>query len=175
MKNHFKLLACSLSILCLAAPSFAADQTADARKPEFKMSQLGDVNLSCGQLSREALRMRGIIHRKQGIKDDSEMKDHGISAAGAVGSLLLGTVTGGVGLAAAGFLASRAVSEEADKAENIRNIAAQRRGFMVGIYNAKGCNGPTEHVMIKPVSKDLATRLAETAPAAGSEKPQYND
>lgn len=139
------------------------------------MSQLGDVNLSCGQLSREALRMRDIIQRKQNIKDNSDLKDHGISAAGAVGSLLLGSVTGGVGLAAAGFLASQAVEKEADQADSIQNIADRRRGFMIGIYNAKGCYGPTEHVMIAPVENDLASRLASTEPAAGAEDHRYND
>lgn len=181
MKRHFKLLIIGLSLVGVTfspARVFAADLTAttiEAKKKPFQMSQLGDVDLSCGQLSREALRMRDIIQRKQDIKDDSEIKDRGISAAGAVGSLLLGSVTGGVGLAAAGFLASQAVEKEADKADSIQNIADRRRGFMIGIYKAKGCFGPTEHVMLAPVENDLASRLASTEPAAGADEHRYND
>ena len=73
---------------------------------EFKVSRLGDTDLHCAALAKEANAMRDIIITKQGIEDDSEMKTRGIGAAGAVGSLLLGTVTAGVGLAAAGFLAA---------------------------------------------------------------------
>lgn len=81
MKRHFKLLVLGLSLASVTffpARVFAADLTAAAmetKKQTFRMSQLGDVNLSCGQLSREALRMRDIIQRKQNIKDNSDLKD----------------------------------------------------------------------------------------------------
>ena len=125
--------------------------------------------------------MRRVIEGSEKIRDDTRMKSHGVTAAGALGSLLLGTVTGGVGLAAAGFVANEAITQEDEDARSVASIAAQRRGFMVGIYNAKGCNGPIEHVMIDRTTRDNKTRVAEleeradrdmndVSPAAGGQE-----
>ncbi len=135
----------------------------------FKVARLGDTNMDCNALSREAARMQTIIAHKQAIQDDAEMKTRGIQAAGAVGSVVLGAATAGIGLGVAGFLASEAISEEADAADTIQDSAAERRSFMVGIYNAKGCAGPIEHAMIDIETENLLTELSSLSPAAGDE------
>lgn len=86
--------------------------------------------------------MRAIISTTQEIQDDSDLHQKGIKAAGAIGSLLIGSATGGIGLAAAGFLAGMPVEDRAENANNVQDIAEQREMFMKGIYNAKGCYGP---------------------------------
>jgi hypothetical protein len=142
--------------------------------PPFSINQEGDMNMSCGALSHEALEMRRIIETTQTVKNKADMTDRGITAAGALGSFIVGTVTGGVGIAAAGFLMTEANSEKEEKADTVQDIAEQRRSFMVGVYNAKGCYGPIEHVMQDTPSKDIAVASIETAAGAPTQ-PRYND
>ncbi len=171
-------------------PALAVDPGMARNMKDLKVSRLGDTELSCAALEKEAVAMRSIIRAKQGIEDDSNMKSNGISAAGAVGSLLLGTLTAGVGLAAAGFIANEAVEDEADRADSIKEVAAQRRSLMVGIYHAKGCAEPIDHVFDdKPARKERKEAIAMTspteeprtaapvvatiAPAAGAASPEF--
>lgn len=88
------------------------------------------------------------------------MKSHGITAAGAIGSLLIGSATGGIGLAVGGFLMNHSVEERSDEADKIQDIAAQRRTLMMGIHNAKGCFGPIEHAMQNPSEFDPIGTIA---------------
>lgn len=129
-----------ICFLCIIALPLAAQ--ASAQSPRFTVSRLGDVEKSCHALSEEGSRMNAIINGYQDVRDDSKMQSQGISAAGAAGSFLVGTLTGGIGLAAAGFAIKENVQQKADRAENIQDIAEQRRALMVGIFDAKGCYGP---------------------------------
>jgi len=144
------------------------------------MSYQGDLELSCGQLSQEAIHMRDRIQNTQQIKNQSKRRSHGITAAGAVGSLLIGTATGGVGLAAAGFLMEQGVSNTSENAEDIQNIAQQRRSLMMGIYSAKGCYGPMDHAMQNPdlyTPPKTATKIktANHEPRKATISNDYND
>ena len=116
----------------------------------LQISTPGDLELSCGALSEEAASMGKIIHAAQDVKNNSELKSHGITAAGAIGSFLIGSATGGIGLAVGGFLMNHSIEERSDQADNMQDIAAQRRTLMMGIHNAKGCFGPIEHAMQNP-------------------------
>jgi len=172
MKKSLARLSCAVFVLALAQPAFAADPEVQ----ELRVSRLGDVEMRCGALSQEAALMRDIIIATEEIKEDSELKGHGITAAGAVGSFLIGSVTGGVGLAAAGFLLDRSIEEEADDADGVQDIAEQRRALMMGIYNAKGCHGPVENAMQDGIERNVATRVANIEPAAGRDtEPHYNE
>ena len=165
------LLTATTSLLMQSASVFAADSL------ELKVSRLGDVELACGELSREAVIMRDIVFTTQDIKDDTKIKSAGVGVAGAAASFLIGTATGGIGLAAAGFLMDRNFDETTEQAEGVQDLAQQRRSLMMGIYNAKGCYGPMEHAMQDPVPLDFM-ELASIEPAAGrevSEKPSYNE
>ncbi len=159
------------------APAFAENTPAIQAIP-LQISQIGDVELSCGALSEEALTMRAIVNATQEIKDESTMQSQGISAVGAVGSLIIGSATGGIGLAAAGFLLDQNVGSKSDEAETVQDIAQQRRSLMVGIYNAKGCFGPVEHAMLDNDAQNTLS-LASVEPASGTEnKPvpsRYNN
>lgn len=160
-------LACAILLPLYATPAFAAEVT------ELVVSREGDLEMGCGQLSQEALLMRDIITTTQDIKDDSEMKGYGVTAAGAVGSFLIGTVTGGVGLAAAGFLLEHNIEGEAEDADSVQDIAEQRRSLMMGVFNAKGCEGPIEHVLQDGLHReDRMIQIASMEPAAGREEPE---
>ncbi len=178
MKHRLALCVCAIFLLLQATPTAANEVL------ELQVSRLGDVEMNCGSLSQEALLMREIITTTQDIKDNSKIKSHGISAAAGVGGFLVGTVTGGIGLAAAGFLLDQTTKSTASNADGVQDIAEQRRSLMVGIYNAKGCTGPIEHVMQDGMERDDKTeiQIASIEPAAGEgsepplpRKPHYND
>lgn len=158
------------TLISLTSPAAYAGNTvglSGAEKQDFKVVRIGDTDLNCAQLSYEATRMQDIVARQQAAQDDAEMKTRGVQAAGAVGSVILGAATAGIGLGVAGFLASEALDEEADAADSLQDKASERRSFMVGIYNAKGCQGPIEHALIDPEPGDMFTELANIEPAAG--------
>ena len=140
----------------------------------LSISQDGDLEMTCSALSKESMNMRDVIYATQDVKDRAKMKSHGIKAAGAVGSFLVGTVTGGVGLALGGFLLDQNVGATASDADEIQDIAKQRRTLMMGIYNAKGCAGPLEHAMQNPDIFDPLGKIAAIETAAGEEPAQYN-
>jgi hypothetical protein len=159
---------CALFILSIPASSGAAEAE------KLQVSMLGDTEKSCGELSQEAARMNEIIYNTEDFKKDSSMKSHGISAAGAVGSFLIGTVTGGIGIAAGALLLDNQVGAQAETADTVQDIAEQRRSLMQGIYNAKGCEGPMEAAMPYPKQKPVKEASAYNAvlePAGGTEKP----
>lgn len=176
MKKHLILTACTLCLLC---PSGAA--TADDVL-KLQVSRPGDVEMACGALSQEAVLMRDIINTTEDIKDDSKLKNHGISAAAGIGSFLVGSATGGIGFAAAGLLLKNATNNTKDEADHIQDIAEQRRSFMIGVYNAKGCKGPIDHALQDNVEgNDDITQMAAVEPASGDEnephvrkEPTYN-
>ncbi|MCB1651862.1 MAG: hypothetical protein KDI46_07420 [Alphaproteobacteria bacterium] len=179
------LLTSSL-VFVFTAPALARNVPLPAVKPSigavqdrpeiFQVSYLGDTEKSCGALSAEAARMRDIIYTTADLKNKSKLQTNGVTAAGAVGSLVVGSVTGGIGLALGGFLLEHNISETSERADEVQDIAEQRRSLMMGIYNAKGCVGPIEHAMQNPDKFNLLNEIAALEPAAGEEKPRarYN-
>lgn len=131
---------------------------------ELQISRPGDLEKSCGDLSREAALMRDIINVTGDIQNDREMQTRGVEVAGAVGSFLVGTATGGIGLAAAGLMAKTVMNNDAENAEAVQDIAKQRRSFMLGVFNAKGCYGPMDHIF---EAAPLTETLNNIEPAAG--------
>ncbi len=167
------MLSCAAFIFQSVSPALAVDAQ------ELKVSRVGDLYMGCGALSREATLMRDIIFTTQDIKNNREMESMGISAAGAIGSLLIGTATGGVGLAAAGFMLDRNAENGLEKADSVQDTAEQRRTFVMGIYNAKGCYGPIEHAMASPDEYEPLDQMVAIEPASGESTEtagnDYND
>lgn len=165
-----------MSTFTATAPkAYAADPYA------LQVAKTGDLEMSCAQLKQEAILMRDIIQTTEDLKSDASLNGHAVTAVGAIGSFLIGSVTGGVGLAAAGFLANQQVEGSADDAQDVQSIAQQRRALMVGIHKAKACDNDI-NIAMTPVRQksalDLsAHRLASIEPASGvsvSDK-NYND
>lgn len=166
MKRSIRFCLCVGTALLFCPSAFAFDDL-QPQMTELQVSRFGDVNMDCGALSQEAMLMHDIISTTQDIRDRSAMQGHGISAAGAIGSFLVGTATGGVGIAAAGFLLNQTTKEHAKDAETVQDVAAQRRTLMMGIYNAKGCYGPMEFAMQDRPPESLM-EMAGIEPAAGT-------
>lgn len=168
MFKYLTRISCAVIALTTITPAHAIEQSAVGEALPLKNLQAsiqGDLEMSCGALSYEAANMRDIIHAMQDVKNASSMQSHGLTAAGAVGSFLVGTVTGGIGLAVGGFLLDYSIDERENNADTYQDIAEQRRTLMMGIYNAKGCNGPLEHAMQAPAEFKPFSRLAEVQEA----------
>lgn len=162
----------SAYLLGVVAPAYALEAQ------ELQVSRVGDLEMGCGALSQEALLMREIVQTTEDIKDANKLQNHGITAAGALGSFLISSVTGGAGIAAAGFLLKQVNNGDMSEADSVQDIAKQRRSLMMGIYNAKGCFGPMEHVMQDgELDRDPLLEVAAIEPAAGNDdrKPRYNE
>ena len=166
----FRILITALAITAIAPTAHAADpQTAHT----LKISRTGDTEMSCGALSREAALMRDIINTTQTLQDKSKRNSRATAVAGTAAGFLIGTVTGGVGLAAAGFLIDENLAGNANQASTIQNTAQQRRSFIMGIHNAKGCQGPLDHALQPNTKKETlaAANPINHEPATGT----YND
>ena len=114
-----------LALVCAVLALGFPHQAFAIKATELEVSRADDLYLECSELSREAATMRDIIFANQEIKDESENQSMGISAAGAVGSMLIGTATGGIGLAAMGFMLDKQTEDRADKADSVQDLAEQ--------------------------------------------------
>lgn len=183
--RKIQVFVCVLALCLAASPSFSGEypksQTSQPQAlpiEEFTISRKGDLELSCTELFHEAQAMSMVIEDTTQIKNNSEMQSRGISAAGAVGSFLVGTVTGGIGLAVGGLLLDRSVGGREDDADKIQDIAEQRRTFIMGIYTAQECEGDIYAMIEKnhPTTTETEKTIPDIEPAA-SDAPQklYND
>ncbi len=170
-------LSCAFLILNPFSQSLASDIPFPGKKPDFvravdfksidniQISKKGDLELECSALTQEAIAMRDVISELENLKDKSNMQSNGVTAAGAVGSFLIGTVTGGIGLAVGGLLIDHNISEDKQKTDELQDIAEQRRILMMGIFNAKGCEGTIEQAMSP--NENTTDKMAAIQPASG--------
>ncbi len=190
---------CATLILIQSLPALASNTPRPEKKPvsfentltvsaptqikteKLTISKQGDLKLNCGALSQEAQKMRDVIYILEDKKTDAKLKSHGVTALGAIGSLLIGTATGGAGLALGGFLLDQNFKDKTEIADEAQDIAEQRRSLMMGIFRAKDCQGPIEHAMQNPEKFKAADLIAAIEPAAGDNKyhselrKRYND
>ncbi len=101
--------------------------------------------------------MNDMIAAAQDIQDSSRMTGTGIGVAKTVGSYLVGSLGGALGILAAGYIVGEATDNSGEDAAALQDKAEKRRSFILGIYNARGCQGPV--------------KLAEIEPAAGTSVP----
>ena len=167
---------------CIIASFLLAPTTSLAGNDDpyaFKVVKDGDLEMSCEALVEEAILMRDIIQTTEDIKSDARFNGHAVTAAAGLGSFIVGTVTGGIGLAAAGFLASQKAETNEQSAEDIQDIAHQRRALIKGIHKAKNCENSMDDAWIPIKTKsslDVGNeKMAALEPAAGDELKNYNE
>lgn len=154
-----------------SAPAFAAEMF------DLRVSREGDLVKDCGEISQEVSTMESIMEHAAEVQTETELAGKGINVVKSVGTYLIGSTGGALGIIAAGVVVSHFADEKIESAEDLQKAAGQRRSFMMGVYNAKGCEGPF---------KATAFELAGIEPAAGDgavygppdlrpRKPVYND
>ena len=152
----------------------------DPGKRPFRVTQPDDLTLNCDQLWDEAFTMKQIIASTQDTRQDSRMQERGISVLGTAASYLVGTVTGGIGIAAAGMIAKQAASSNEESAEEIQDVAEQRRTLMVSLFKIRECEGNIQQAMVDEKPKDpILGEITSVEPASGEIKPanhkEYNN
>lgn len=155
-----------------AAPAFSMETK------KIEISQPEDVHLTCPQISREVSAMNDLINENREIAEDSEMTHTGVSVAKTVGSFLIGSLGGVLGVMAAGHLAGRVADEKTADAVAAEDSAKQRMSLMVGIFNTRSCIGPIQMAaLVLPGESENALNNIE--PAAGGDSkpraPRYNE
>ena len=180
--NKTILTITSLSLLSatLIAPYAAhADEQITQDPHAMQIVRQGDLDLTCAQLIEEARLMNDIIQTTEDLKSDAKFNNHAVAAAAGVGSFVVGTLTAGIGLAAAAFMTSQNVEKDEQSAESIQDIAHQRRALMVGIHKATPCEEPIDEIMIEAKTKTLIEtsneRLANVEPATGDALIPFNE
>lgn len=145
----FFLLA--LFLYLAAQPSLACAADGITKKDtKLRISRPDDLLLDCHEISRQISTMEAIMSYTEEIQDDFRITDTGITVGKAVGSYLVGSLAGGIGIVAASFIISEAADDRAEQAAATQHTAMQRRSFLSGIYNARGCQGPLEMALIEP-------------------------
>ncbi len=165
MKRTLTIATC-IALLSFQAPlSYAMDMT------DLNINKVGDIEMSCNQISREISSMEKTMFSTQEMQKNSHMANTGVGVVKTVGSYLVGSLGGALGILAAGYLVSEATGSKAEDASVLHDAATQRRSFMAGIYNAKECIGPLTMASIEPAAgkKMLAPKKHP------SRKPRYND
>ncbi len=140
---------------------------ADVMAP-FDIIKPDDLSMSCGGISGEIALMEDVILGIRPIERDANYTSAGIGVAKAVGGFLIGSVPGAIGVMAAGQIANEANELHAEDALDLKDAAKQRRGAMVGLYSAKGCQGPIYSVIATEAAK-AAADAAAIEPTAGQD------
>lgn len=161
-------LAAAAAIL-VCAPAFPA--AAGAAVEGIQVSLPGDADMSCAQIEHEVGAMDEIVAESRKTIDKADEASIGVGVVKTLGSFLVGTLTGTIGFMAAGHLAAEAASEHADGAQAVEDTALQRRSLMVGIFQAKKCDGSLPESPA-PREKLWPPRLT---PAAASVEPAAGD
>lgn len=156
------------SLFFCAPPAHAIDV------PALEISKPTDLALDCPALSNEITAMRALVTQASYTEEDATLRRRGVGAAGTVASYLVGTLTGTIGIMAAGQLIKAATDDDSETAEQMKDAAKQRRSFIIGLYNAHGCQGPVQDLPPEPGPLIDMPRLE---PAAGSASAsfRYND
>lgn len=124
---------------------------------QIEISRPGDLEMSCSKLLLEIAELETLIIQTREIQENTELASTGIGVGKAVGSYLVGSLAGGIGILAAGFIASQAADNRAELAEDLEDAAFQRRSFMAGIYNAKQCSEPLELAALEPAAGETVS------------------
>lgn len=146
-------------ILCCLAIGFlwtAQAQAGALPNPLFKISQPEDSRMDCPEISSEISDMDTIILVAEDNIQETKIAGTGIGVAQTVGSFMIGSLGGVLGIFAAGAVIDNAADNKIEKIQEIQSAAEQRRSLMAAMYDVKQCVGP------------LAKELSLIEPAAGT-------
>lgn len=181
-----KILLRSLTTISLfgmtgwVVPAHAGMDTANHRSvkvsaaPEAKdIAIKSDINMSCDQIANEVVELDRVIHKARATQQDSDNAGTGVSIAKTVGSLLVGSLGGVVGIVAVGALAGEAAENSGENAAKIEESAEERQNRLAGVFDGKGCEGELA------LTEDAPEKVAKIEPASGtapaSQKRRYNE
>lgn len=146
-----------------------------AATEDMEVTQTGDGHLTCDQIAHEVVELDRLIRNARHTQNRSDNAGTGVTVAKTVGSLLVGSLGGVVGIVAVGALAGEAAESTGEKAAAIEENAEERQNRLAGIFEGKGCEGELA------LTEDNPDDVAKIEPASGSinakanRKPTYNE
>lgn len=184
------LLRCLTTISLLgvtgwAIPAHAELDTANHKSVKVSAAQeaeeiavKSDINMSCDQIANEVVELDRVIRKARATQQNSENAGTGVSVAKTVGSLLVGSLGGVVGIVAVGALAGEAAENSGEKAAKIEEGAEERQNRLAGVFDGKGCEG--ELALTEDAPEQVAPQnIANVEPASGTapapQKRRYNE
>ncbi len=136
----------------------------------------GDTGMSCDQIANEVVELDRIIRTARTTQKNSDNTGTGVSVAKTVGSFLVGSLGGVIGIVAVGALAGEVAENSGEKAASIEENAEERQNRLAGVFEGKGCEGALA------LTEDNPEDIARMEPAAGEavkntapKKPHYNN
>ena len=136
----------------------------------------GDTRMSCDQIASEIVELDRIIRTARTTRKNSDNTGTGVSVAKTVGSFLVGSLGGVIGIVAVGALAGEVAENSGEEAAAIEENAEERQNRLAGVFEGKGCEGELA------MTVDKTEDVANIEPAAGTQaqdttprKPHYND
>jgi hypothetical protein len=167
-------LLAGIACLALASPSMA-------KSPKVVDEKTSDLGMSCDQIAHEVVALDKVIVDSRETQKKSRNADTGVTVAQTVGSVLIGSLGGVLGLAAAGVLASEAAEDAGEDAAALEEKAEERQNRLAGLFDGKGCEG--ELALTRDQEDDTPS---DVEPAAGEttaqnvavktpRRPRYND
>jgi len=146
------------------APCFAAATVPPLPAQKPALTNRSPAAMSCADIKHAVAATDDMILKADGDQDNSEHTRTGINVAKTVGSFLVGSVGGVVGIMAAGHFMSDAASDRAENAEEAEQTAREQRSRLEGIYMAKECAGNL------PALPDYERTASATEPSSGARK-----
>ncbi len=150
-----------------------AEQVSTAAVSEQNITANSDAGMSCDQIANEVVELDRVIRKARATQESSENAGTGVSVAKTVGSLLVGSLGGVVGIVAVGALAGEAAENSGEKAAKIEEGAEERQNRLAGVFEGKGCEGELA------LTEEATESVAKVEPASGTQalpkKPRYNE
>ncbi len=132
----------------------------------------GDEAMDCPAIAQEVSAMDDVILQSYIVQQSSEKTTIGVGVAKTVGSFLVGSLGGALGILAAGHFASEAADDKGEIAAALEDTAKQRRSLMVGMHNAKKC--AEELPVAPPPMEDLWPTLTPASATEDIDAPLQN-
>lgn len=166
-----------LSVPAMTTPAMAPATDDELERIRIRAELKKDVGLSCDQIAHEVVELDRVIRMARITQTESRHTGTGVSVAKTVGSLLVGSLGGVVGIVAVGALAGEAANNYGEQAAQVEEDAEERQNRLAGIFDGKGCEGE----LVLTAEPDITGDLANITPAAGTPgqkaimKPRYNE
>ena len=136
-----------------------------------------DSDMTCEQIAHEVVELDRIIRTARETQQSSNNAGTGVTVAKTVGSILVGSLGGVVGIAAVGALAGEAAEDSGEKAAVIEENAEERQNRLAGVFDGKGCEG---ELALTGEEENEPEDPSKVEPSSGTalykpKKPNYNE
>ncbi|HEY8191621.1 MAG TPA: hypothetical protein VIG74_04285, partial [Alphaproteobacteria bacterium] len=114
MESYRRLKKLALTGIAACLLPLAASQAYAAPPPTLQISMPGDETMDCPAIAQEVSAMDDVILQSYIVQQSSKKTTLGVGVAKTVGSFLVGSLGGALGILAAGHFASEAADDKGE-------------------------------------------------------------